>query len=298
MPGPLGSDTNTPAIDAGTNALTQHKPPVPLGIGLSIGRLTPEYDYARAVTQFNLGSLDIVKLRKLAAGLSKELGGQDRINTQYHYLEGELGGRLLRAFYRTGEKANIEPAFLMAVAFAEGLNRFVDLKLRHNPNARPDSYNDIGMDRFLKEKYRLKEYLPDDLNYSTRGTIANEKGEIVSVAVFQNIESAIAALGAMLADRRRSVEMDLYAFGLSPPSSQSDELLYWTYVYYNAGSGPPSDPKGTGRKHLAEAASSADGLSIPKRKFQGPSEITQSLGNAQRVIGIMRILLEAGVQRK
>ena len=73
MPGPLGSDTNTPAIDAGTNALTQHKPPVPLGIGLSIGRLTPEYDYARAVTQFNLGSLDIVKLRKLAAGLSKEL---------------------------------------------------------------------------------------------------------------------------------------------------------------------------------------------------------------------------------
>jgi hypothetical protein len=297
MAGPLGSDTNAPALDAGTNALTQHKPPVPLGIGLSIGPLISEQEKLRAFTQFNLHSVDGAKLRLLARKLAADLGGQDRISSQYHYLEGALGARLLRAFYKTAQKVALEPAFLMAVAFAEGLNRFVDLKLKHNPKARPDSYSDIGMDRFLKESYRLKSYLPDDFGYSTRGSVANEKGEVVTLLLFQDIESAIAALGAMLADRQRSVEMDLGAFGVQPPPPGSDELCYWTYVYYNAGSGPPSDPKGTGRGHLAKAAKSAAGLAIPKQKFQEPGQVGQSLGNAQRVIGTMRVLLEAGVQR-
>lgn len=154
MPVPLGSDINLPTPDAGTSAVTTHTSPGT--VGLSLGRLTPEFDGERAATQFNLHSIDIAKLRLLAKGLAKDLGGQDRITTQFHYLEGTLGARLLRAFYKTASRVGTDPGFLMAVGFAEGLNRFVNTKLRKDSAAKPDNYGDIGMDRFLKEKYRLR----------------------------------------------------------------------------------------------------------------------------------------------
>lgn len=294
MPGPLGSDTNSPAPDAGTSALTTFT--APGFVGLSLGRLTPEFDGERAATQFNIHSIDIGKLRLFAKDIAKDLGGQDRILMQFHYLEGNLGARLLRAFYKTAHRVNIEPAFLMAVAFAEGLNRFVDTKMRLDPHAKPDNYKDIGMDRFLKEKYRLGKNLPDDLKYSSVGSNPNEKNEIITRVVFGSVEDAIAALGAMIVDRQAALERDLAAFGIGRASVADDDFLYWTYVYYNAGTGPPSDPKGTGRQHLAESIQAGSGLAVPKMVYQSPGDTSKSMGNAQRAFGILRVFREVGIQ--
>ena len=103
-------------------------------------------------------------------------------------------------------------------------------------------------------------------------------------------------LGAMIVDRQAALERDLAAFGIGRASVADDDFLYWTYVYYNAGTGPPSDPKGTGRQHLAESIQAGSGLAVPKMVYQSPGDTSKSMGNAQRVIGILRVFREVGVQ--
>lgn len=127
------------------------------------------------------------------------------------------------------------------------------------------------------------------------GSQSNEKSETVTKVLFGSVEDAISVLGAMLIDRQASLESDLAAFGIDRTSVLDDDFLYWTYVYYNAGTGPPSDPRGTGRQHLVEAVK-VGGLGIPKTVFQSPGDTATSMGNAQRVVGIMRVFRAVGVQ--
>jgi negative regulator of replication initiation len=61
----------------------------------------------------------------------------------------------------------------------------------------------------------------------------NEKGREVRSAEFADLKTALQALLAMLKRRRTLFEQDAKAAGYATPTEE--ELVYWTYVYFNFG---------------------------------------------------------------
>jgi hypothetical protein len=61
----------------------------------------------------------------------------------------------------------------------------------------------------------------------------NEKGRSVRSPNFINVDSALKGFAASFARRRKIFLNDVKTFGY--PASSKDELVYWTYLYYNPG---------------------------------------------------------------
>jgi hypothetical protein len=97
----------------------------------------------------------------------------------------------------------------------------------------------LGLDDYGDEvgakRHPLTEFLPPGFDRSAvrPATRNNEYGREVHSGEFPTLLSALQALAAMLERRRALFLEDAAASGYPKPTE--DELVYWTYVYFNAG---------------------------------------------------------------
>ncbi len=224
------------------------------------------------------------------------------------YLDEPRELRVVNAFIRAADQNGLDPYFLMAAAFGEGLATPGGFFARYyeDPNAKVDSYGDLGADRFGKEIGTLQKqgYLRRDFgnkDYIFFGEETNERGEKVKFVEFRNIEVATEAMAAMVHQRQDFVKRDLQANGINPNDLTPNELHYWTYVYYNAGSGPPEDPRGVGRGIVVNRARQGrERLRIPTQPqpeyidgiTEGSPTRANPHANAQRIIATTALLRE------
>ncbi|MBL9040929.1 MAG: DUF4157 domain-containing protein [Myxococcales bacterium] len=97
----------------------------------------------------------------------------------------------------------------------------------------------LGLDDYKDELHHknepLSKFLPkgfDDSKVADEVRV-NEQGREVHSGTFPDLLMAIQALAAMLKRRRTLFRKDAQHFGYATPTT--DELVYWTYVYFNAG---------------------------------------------------------------
>ncbi|MFS0518430.1 hypothetical protein ACEYW6_27445 [Nostoc sp. UIC 10607] len=97
----------------------------------------------------------------------------------------------------------------------------------------------LGLDDFMTElnasREPLRRFLPGgfDLTQVSPLDRTNEKGRVVHSGKFPNLKMAIQALAAMLKRRRKLFLEDAKQNEYTTPTN--DELVYWTYVYFNSG---------------------------------------------------------------
>ena len=97
----------------------------------------------------------------------------------------------------------------------------------------------LGTDDLFTELTATKEpltaFLPKgyDTTKLIRDPRTNELGRTVQSAIFPNMKMGLQALAATMKRRRKSFLDEVKTHGYSTPTT--DELVYWTYVYYNAG---------------------------------------------------------------
>lgn len=137
-----------------------------------------------------------------------------------------------------------------------------------------------------------KGYLREDFKeFKLTGKIeTSEKGENVLGVTFNNINSGLEGMGAMLKARRELFLNDVQKAGFDPRKLSEDQIDFWTYVYYNGGSGAPEDLFGIGRRIVNERLN-RQGL----RGLDVPMEQTgiDLFSNAQRILGTKKLLDKA-----
>ncbi len=108
-----------------------------------------------------------------------------------------------------------------------------------NSSTAVSGFEAFGIDDFQTaldaKDHPLRELLPSDFPFDR--TVAedkiNEKGRTVKSAEFPNWFRALQALAAMMKRRRLFFLGDAKKYGYGVPSR--DELVYWTYLYFNVG---------------------------------------------------------------
>jgi hypothetical protein len=255
-------------------------------------------DKAALISQLNFAFLDRAEIDKKTAEIAKSLGGQSHTNSVLSVLGSPLGARMLKAVYRSADAQHLDPRFVAAAFFAEAdWSEFTSGQL--------DSFEFVGMDRFLKEYPAMVAdgTLTSEMQKKFRRTASDDTGETGEHyhqrATFQKIEEQIEAFGGFLKHRGKLMLADLAAAGIHEKDLTSDEIDYWSYVYYNAGSSPAAgDPLGKGKQHLIEEGVNKSGLAavhVPSKVFQSPSDTNNSMGNAQRMLMIKRLLEWGGM---
>jgi hypothetical protein len=142
---------------------------------------------------------------------------------------------------------------LYAYAMKEGLVDYVRGKIGLGQNDVPtdaqlkavsttediSGFDYLGLDVFMTElttkRDPLTGFLPKgfDVSKVPEEKRINEEGKEVRSGPFPNLTMAIQALAAMLKRRRKLFKEDAAASGYAAPTH--DELVYWTYVYFNSG---------------------------------------------------------------
>jgi hypothetical protein len=153
----------------------------------------------------------------------------------------------------TGGKTDIRPAYLYTIALGEGLMFYLDDAndfQKVDVSMQVNGFAELGTDTFgtsvteLKRKGHVPNWFQEGRDYFLEQSV-NEKGETVSSANFANLNTGLIALRGMLADSRQRFMTDAKKT-LGPVSARKltqRQIDYFTYVYFNAGSG-------FGAKHL------------------------------------------------
>lgn len=147
-------------------------------------------------------------------------------------------------------KTGINPAFLAANAFQEGMNLAInddnaemsggyeEMLFDNNieDNKYPvDGYLYYGLDRFgeMADKLKKKGYISDELDYREYKSM-NEKKQPIRTAAFKNNEDALMAKAAMIRDIKDSVSEYANKKGLKLEPKAMD---YFIMSAYNGGMG-------------------------------------------------------------
>jgi hypothetical protein len=146
------------------------------------------------------------------------------------------------------QKSGIDPSFLMASAYQEGLGKAIlkpDEVSEAYENARAkgvdlkdypvDGFYNYGVDTFGNNYAQLKRYLPEKFEERFRLYDAkNEKGESVKTAAFKTNEDGLIAKSAFM-----KMEMDNLSNYAKQKGIQLDDKAkkYFTMAAFNAGPG-------------------------------------------------------------
>ncbi|WP_437335446.1 eCIS core domain-containing protein [Sorangium sp. So ce394] len=159
---------------------------------------------------------------------------------------------------------------LWCYAFKEGLVDYVRDEIGLSKTADPtmaqlkgvsttktiSGFDYVGTDDFWADYTAKKEplsgYLPKgyDLTKVTRDPRVNEKGRTVESAQFPDLKMGLQALSAYMKRRRALFLADVKTYGYTAPTK--DELVYWTYVYYNVGEFNGQLKKYKGKRKLSD----------------------------------------------
>jgi hypothetical protein len=115
-------------------------------------------------------------------------------------------------------------------------------------------YDYLGTDRFFLDMNAARvpgrNFLPYDPRRVVLDTRRNEKGTLVESALFPDLTMGLQGEAAMLRRRRALFLADVRAYGYAAPTR--DELVYWTYVYYNVGEFNGQLKKYAGKRRLGD----------------------------------------------
>lgn len=141
------------------------------------------------------------------------------------YIRGQVPSPVASERLSESEMANVRTDVPVHGFVALGLDTvFTDLAAGHRP---------------------LRDFLPPGFDPARITEVArvNEKGSTVRSADAPDLRTGLQVLAAMLARRQALFREDVAALGFAAPTS--DELVYWTYVYYNTGPGNRAHPHPT-----------------------------------------------------
>lgn len=123
--------------------------------------------------------------------------------------------------------------------------------------AKPISgFDYLGTDDFFTEltakREPLTKFLPSgyDTKKVTPDPRLNEKKRTVQSGIFPNLRMGLQGLSATMKRRRALFRADITTYGYGAPTTE--ELVYWTYVYYNAGEFNGQLKKYKGKRKLGD----------------------------------------------
>ena len=125
-------------------------------------------------------------------------------------------------------------------------------------------YDALGLDNFMTDldarRHPTRPLLPAsfDLSKITPAPDENEKSQPVESADFPNLKMALQGVVAVMKRRRRLFLDDAKKLGYSTPTAE--ELVYFTYLYFNPG-------EGAGKKTLTDHKGKRKLSDWPKTKF-------------------------------
>lgn len=166
--------------------------------------------------------------------------------------------------------ADIPAEQLWAYANVEGLVDYVRSQIGLGKTAEPteaqlksvstvkaiSGFDYLGTDDFFTDLTAKNEpltgHLPKgyDTSKVTLDERTNEAGRKVQSGVFPDLKMGLQALAASLKRRRALFLADVKAHGYAAPTT--DELVYWTYVYFNAGEFNGQLKKYAGKRKLSD----------------------------------------------
>jgi hypothetical protein len=181
---------------------------------------------------------------------------------------------------------------LYAYAAKEGLIDYIRAEMGIASNADPTpaqltgvstskkiaGFDYLGTDDFLTDmdakRFPHRSMLPAGFNLTkvTTEKRTNEKQREIDTPVFPNLLMAVQALAVMLKRRRKLFLEDAKANGYATPTT--DELVYWTYVYFNVGEfgGKAQLEKYKGKRKLSDWITSGGG----KGEYDNAIKLLQS----------------------
>ena len=171
---------------------------------------------------------------------------------QVHYWLKHTPAKVFDIILQVADK-NLKPDELWLYAFKEGLTDYIRNQLgllqnQHpaatdllsvNVNKEIDSFNFLGMDDFYidleAKNFPAKQYLPATFDMSQLREVkhTNEQGREVRSALFPSLKTALQGFAAIMKRRRNVFLADAKKHGYGTPNQE--ELVYWTYLYYNVG---------------------------------------------------------------
>lgn len=101
-------------------------------------------------------------------------------------------------------------------------------------------YAETGLDWFGSEFFQLRVYGLLDNAFSDLFKVTidtNELNQTVPTAVFQHMGAMFEGFAATLVNRQRMVREACRSAGISVSLMSDEELLFWTYLFFNAGGG-------------------------------------------------------------
>lgn len=168
--------------------------------------------------------------------------------------------------------AGLPPAELYAYAMVEGLDDYVRDEIGMGDTGEPTlaqlagvsttnpiaGFAHLGIDDFWLDLTAAREpltgHLPVGYDVSLlahQGALNEERPpRLVDSVLFPNLRMGLQALAASIKRRRALFVADATAFGYAVPTR--DELVYWTYVYSNAGENNGQLAKYRGRRTLSD----------------------------------------------
>jgi hypothetical protein len=180
----------------------------------------------------------------------------------------------------------LPPEELWTYAMKEGLAAYVRDEIGLGRTADPttaqlagvstskevEGFTYLGTDDFFADlnakREPAKAFLPSgyDLTKAKPATRVNEHGRTVNTVTFANLATGLQGLGALLRRRRALFLDDAKANGYGTPTTE--ETVYWTYVYYNAGENNGQLKKHAGKRKLADW--------ITKHEFPNSMKVLES----------------------
>jgi hypothetical protein len=261
--------------------------------------------------------LEKTNTKAKAHEIAQSLGGQENVNDVIERLGKHASGHgMLTAIYSAAQRLKLDPRTIAAFLFTEmdtEKNMAINKKRLHLPKEQVSLDAMVTMDNFSQDynHHRLKPYLPKgfklfrpvvDLSKSPLPVrdpgmqeLEPKKYRLQNV---RNMADAIAAVAAEICLRRKNLldalnnNHHLRKYNINPADMTEDELDFWTYVFFNS-KFPVDRVKDEIAHNIKHHVKNL--LSVPSRSFQSSHAITGSLGNAQRMLTIKRLLVEAGM---
>lgn len=148
-----------------------------------------------------------------------------------------------------------------------------------------NGYANAGLDWFTREfrDLRRMRYLPASFkNRFYPSSRTNELGELVPTADFYDAASLFMAFTAVIAKRQLEFKRHCRQLGIDVTTLDPEALLFYAYLYYNAG-------QGFGRRLVFRLGT---GAALEKYMYSGPGHVAR--GNAVTVMTAYEWLYTAG----
>ncbi len=279
--------------------------PIPTPIGTT-------YDRISTITGEELDSTSEQSARRIVENIQSISGSADKQEFLYATLESQLKdkysrssipklfgfvddhkeGALLASLLQAAERvrSRVDDSYFLPDAFLfAGLNNeghIFDTYSNHGTVPGLNGFSIGGLDWFGGEYSHIRDagFLSGD--FESKFTVSyttNEKGESVPTANFNNVDAVFEAFAATMLYRQHRFLKDIQNEGIGQDDISREEILFWTYFYFNGG-------EGKGRRVIRKH----DSLEEMKDFYKNSSGVSGVSGNCKVVLSSQEWLERSG----